>query len=229
MCGRFGFDIPAPRVAEHYELAEVPELAPRYNVAPAQPVAVVLLPAAGGGRVLRFPRWGLLPAWAEDERLAARTINARAETLADKPAFRAAFRKRRCLIPATGYYEWGARPDGGRQPHLIRHADEAIMTFAGLWESRPGPDGTELLTCTVITVPAAPSVAAIHHRMPALLDRADHAAWLAAGQDEATALLVPHAGPLAVRAVSSRVNAVSNDDPTLFDPAPVQLGLPLAP
>lgn len=221
MCGRFGFDIPAPRVAEHYELAEVPEVRPRYNIAPTQPVAAIMLD--GVMRVLRKPSWGFaLPGGG-----AKRVINARAETVGEKPMFRQSLRTGRCLIPASGFYEWRKMPDGSREPHHFSLSDGGIMSFAGLYAPLQEEDGTERLACVIITVEANELMRPIHDRMPALLSRDMHSEWLASGGDAYEEMLRPFdAGGMREHVVSTRVNSVANDDPSLAAPASSQGVLP---
>ena len=155
MCGRFTLRTRPQAVAEAFDLFEPPaEFAPRYNIAPSQPVAAVRFDAASSGRALFWPRWGLVPSWADSPAIGNRMINARAEGIATKPAFRQAFKSRRCLIVADGFYEW--HKDGtAKQPFLISRPDGAPFGFAGLWESW-GPDRME--TCTIITTAANDSL-----------------------------------------------------------------------
>ena len=163
--------------------------------------------------------WEQIPAWAKDVSIGSRMINARAETVAEKPAFRNAFRRRRCLIPADGFYEWEKRPDGAKQPWRITLESGAPFAFAGLWEHWSGADGSEAESCTIVTTAAADSIARIHERMPVILDRADFPAWLSGTPEEAQTLLQPCRGALRSYTVSSRVNSVRNDDASLLEPA----------
>lgn len=176
MCGRYTLRTPVAELAEAFGLPEVPSLEPRYNIAPTQPVATVLV--VTGERQLRRMRWGLIPSWARDPSIGQRLINARAETLAQKPAFRAALRQRRCLILADGFYEW-ARRGRGKQPYYILRRDERPFAFAGLWERWQPPEGGEPIeSCTIITTQANELVAAFHERMPVILEEPDIALWL---------------------------------------------------
>ncbi|MGB2985452.1 MAG: SOS response-associated peptidase, partial [Phycisphaerae bacterium] len=138
MCGRFTLSSPAEVVAELFELAEVSGIAPRYNIAPTQPVPVVLMTAHGTARQFQILRWGLIPPWANDPSVGARMINARAETVASKPAFRSAFKQRRCLVIADGFYEW-QKLERRKQPHYVHLRDRTPFAFAGLWEHWEGP------------------------------------------------------------------------------------------
>ncbi|MGD2112401.1 MAG: SOS response-associated peptidase [Gammaproteobacteria bacterium] len=174
MCGRFALDALPDTLAGHFGVASVPELTPRYNIAPSQDIAVIREGTAGRECVLLH--WGLVPAWSKEPGTKYSTINARAETVADKPAYRAAFRQRRCLIPATGFYEWQQR-DGDKVPHHIRLRNGGLFAFAGLWEHWQRGDRS-LDSCTLIVTGANRLMAPIHDRMPAILAPAQYAAWL---------------------------------------------------
>jgi putative SOS response-associated peptidase YedK len=228
MCGRFTLTSPADTVAELFELAEVPEIAPRYNIAPTQPVPVVFAGVPDGRRRLAMMHWGLIPPWAPDPGMGARMINARAETVASKPAFRSAFRRRRCLIVADGFYEWQKleSPEGrGRprkQPHYIRLRDGRPFAFAGLWERWKPPEETEdprasdpVESCTIITTEPNELIAALHNRMPAVLHPRDYDVWLDPGTDSADVLqplLRPYPpDEMEAYPVTTRVNTPSID------------------
>ena len=191
MCGRFNLTTPTDSLRALFGFDEMPNLPPRYNIAPTQDVAVVRLAGAERRPAFALLRWGLIPAWAKDVSIGSRMINARAETVAEKPAFRNAFRRRRCLIPADGFYEWEKRPDGAKQPWRITLESGAPFAFAGLWEHWSGADGSEAESCTIVTTAAADSIARIHERMPVILDRADFPAWLSGTPEEAQTLLQP--------------------------------------
>jgi len=246
MCGRY---VSARKKAELLEEFQVEldgvedEPAPDYNVAPTKEVYAVLcrVPKTGGAaprpvRQLRRVRWGLVPSWAKDPSIGSRMINARIETVAVKPAFRAAFASRRCLIPADGFYEWmpvpGERPGETRkQPYFIHPADGGVLAMAGLYEfwqdpNRP-PDDPErwLCTCTVITTTAEDRVGRIHDRMPLLLDRDRWADWLDPEFPDPAALLIPaDPGRLRAHPVSTRVNSVRNNGPELIKPVEINQG-----
>lgn len=220
MCGRYSLTTPAEAVRRVFGYTERPNLMPRTNIAPTQDVAAVRL---GDDRARHFVslRWGLIPSWAKDATIASKMINARGETVAEKPAFRAAFRARRCLIPADGFYEW--KTEGGvKQPYRIARADREPFAFAGLWERwEKAPDGVPVETSTIITTDANETLQAIHHRMPVILASADFAAWLdpAAKPADLQALLRPFPPQdLVAYRVSRRVNAVANDDLSLIEP-----------
>jgi len=225
MCGRYSLTSPPEALRRLFKTTgPLPNLQPRYNIAPTQAAAVVRTTSGSPGRELALLRWGLVPSWSKGPDHRYSMINARAETVARKPAFRAAFEARRCLIPADGFYEWrrSGRNGGGREPYRICLADEAAFAFAGLWECWIGPDGAALESCAVITCDANALVAPIHDRMPVILDPADHAAWLGEGgasAADARALLRPFPAE-AMRAypVSTRVNSPRNDDARCFAP-----------
>ncbi len=220
MCGRFTQAAPNETIAELFQLPSVPALAPRYNVAPTQEVATVRA-SAGGGRELVTMRWGLVPVWATERSVAARLINARAETIAEKPAFRAAFRSRRCLVVADGFYEW-QRLGGRKRPHFIGFADGRPFGLAGLWERWAGDGSGPVGSCTIVTTAANEVVAALHDRMPVILDPGEFPLWLDPEMRDPEALrplLRPHAAR-AMRAypVSPLVNDPAHDLPACREP-----------
>jgi putative SOS response-associated peptidase YedK len=204
---------------EFFALAEPAAAAPapRYNLTPGQAVAVVR--ERDGRRLLDALQWGLVPFWAKEATIGRRLINARLESLAEKPAFREAWTRRRCLIPASGFYEW-SEPQGGRKrPYFIRASDEPLLALAGLWERWRAPSGERLETCVIVTTDATAQVALIHDRMPLLVPHAAHAVWL----DPRTGLAeigdLARAMPaLDVRRVGFGVNDPRNDDATLVEP-----------
>jgi putative SOS response-associated peptidase YedK len=215
MCGRITLRTPMSVLMREFEfqMATAVDLLPRYNIAPTQSVAVVL--QRGEQRQFDYLRWGLIPSWAKDAKLAASMINARAETVAEKPAFRSAFKSRRCLILADGYYEW-LRQTKAKQPYLYEIEGGRPFAMAGLWESWRGPTGNEapLHTCTTITTTANPLAAEVHDRMPVILHAAHYDAWLKPGSDPAILkqLLVPYQpDKMTVRPVSQFVNNSRNE------------------
>lgn len=222
MCGRYTLTVSAKVLAEVFGVAEDPTHAPRYNIAPTQQVPLVR-GGAGAARELGRARWGLVPSWAEDPSIGNRLINARSESAAGKPAFRAAVRQRRALMPADGFYEW-VRTGGRKQPHLIRYADRRVFAFAALWERWRGPGGGDLVSCTILTTSPNDLVAPLHDRMPVILDPPSWDEWLAPEPPppprfaELTAPR-PAAGMVAFP-VSMRVNSPANDDPECLAPLP---------
>ncbi len=229
MCGRFTLTRSAAEIAEHFGLGSVPELAPRFNVAPTQDVPSVRLRSTGE-RVLELRRWGLVPPWAKDVAAGARLINARVESVAERPAFRDALRSRRCLVPADGFYEWQGRA-GRRRPHHLALPGGGLFAIAGLYARWLGPGGEVVDSCTLLTRPAAGAVSALHDRMPLIVDPDGYEAWLGRADDPAPLLAaLPEAlgGTLVARAVDTRVNDVRNDDPACLEP-PREAELPLFP
>ena len=234
MCGRYSLTTPVDGLRALFGFQEVPNLPPRYNIAPSQAVLAVARGdglsdqgAAAGRPRARFFRWGLVPSWADDPAIGNKLINARAETARQKPSFRNAFRRRRCLLPADGFYEWHTE-SGVKQPYLIRFTDGEPFAFAGLWERWQAPDGSEVESCSILTTEAAPALAGLHHRMPVIVEAADFATWLGgwaegangAGEEDAAHLLRPYDGTrtLAFHPVDRRVNDVRNDDADLATP-----------
>jgi putative SOS response-associated peptidase YedK len=196
------------------------EPTPRYNIAPTQPVA-----AAANTEPTRigFFHFGLIPSWAKEAKIGSRMINARAETLVEKPAFRTALRRRRCLIPADGFYEWRKNPDGSKTPMYIRLKRDRPMAFAGLWDVWQSPDGSPVPSCTIITTLPNELVGPIHDRMPAVLREENYRPWLSAGDQGASnllAMLLPYpADPMVATPVSNAVNSPKNDSPACIQPA----------
>ncbi len=217
MCGRYSLTTPVEALRRVFGFLEQPNLAPGYNLAPTQGVAALRLGADGERHFARL-RWGLVPAWAKDLSIGARMINARAESVAEKPAFRS----RRCLVLADGFYEWRKRETAPKQPYRVTREDGGPFGFAGLWESWTDKGSGETVeTCTIVTTEANELLTPIHHRMPVILAPEDVAAWLdaAASPEAAQALLRPcPAAVLVAYPVSTRVNKVANDDPGVIEP-----------
>ena len=220
MCGRFTLRLSPSELAEIFRLLREPEIGPRYNIAPAQPVAVVR--PEGKFRDLSLMRWGLIPSWSKDEKIGARLINARAETVAEKPSFRDAFKKRRCLIPADGFYEWKQLDGKVKQPFFIGLRKDDPFAFAGLWEHWTGPNGTAVESCTIITTDANERLAELHNRMPVILHEDDYDRWLDPQNkqlEELQSLLVPYpAAEMRTYPVSQLVNSPKNDVPDCAEP-----------
>jgi putative SOS response-associated peptidase YedK len=222
MCGRFTLTSTPEELAERFGLDAVPSVAPRYNIAPGQDVLAIR--SHMDGRSAAILRWGLVPPWSDPVSASSSgpLINARAETAATRPAFREAFRARRCIVPASGFYEWASRGDF-RQPYWIAPHDGGPWGIAALWERWVAPDGARLESCALLTTAANARVAELHDRMPAILAPVDYAAWLDPERDPAAlaALLVPLAtDALELRPVGTRVNRVDNDDAHLLDAVP---------
>lgn len=186
MCARFTLFTPGDRIARMFRLGQVPTLVPRYNVAPSQLVAVIGTKASGSGRGLAMFRWGFVPHWAADAK-GPRPVNAKAETVTEKPMFADSFRHRRCLIPADGFYEWEDTPQG-KKPLFYRLAGGEPMALAGVWDCWPGPT-EKLFTCAILTTPANSIVEPVHDRMPAILPTEVWDAWLDPGQTDPAKLL----------------------------------------
>ncbi len=220
MCGRYTLTAPGEVLGEIFETEESVDWAPRYNLAPTQEVAVLGLDPQGSRSILKM-RWGLIPSWAKDPAIGNRLINARAETVAEKPSYRSSFKKRRCLLLADGFYEW-KKVDGIKQPYYFRLEGHRPFAVAGLW-SRWRRDGDEgILSCSLITTEANPATREVHDRMPVILRPQDYDSWLNPVGDDAEAhldLLRPYPGDdLEAFAVSTRVNNPRNDAADLIEP-----------
>jgi len=221
MCGRFIITSPPEAFRALFEYDEQPNFPPRYNVAPTQPIAIVRV--VGGKRQFALVRWGLLPSWVKDPKTFSLLINARGESAADKPAFRAAMRRRRCLIPVDGFYEW-QNIGGRKRPFFIRAKSGRPFAFAGLWETWTGPNGEELETAAIVTTTANRALAPIHERMPVIVPPDAFGLWLNASEVDvhaAAALIVPAPDEfLDAYEVSTAVNRVANDNPALIAATP---------
>jgi putative SOS response-associated peptidase YedK len=217
MCGRFRVARSKEILEEDFEAEDslnAVEWEPRYNVAPGQAVVAVRQDAERAVRRLAPLRWGLIPAWANDAAVGYKMINARAETAADRPAFREAMRQRRCLIPADGFYEW-KRAGKEKLPFCFTLADDAVFAFAGLWEQWRSPQGQTVESCAILTTAPNELVREVHDRMPVILAPDAYDLWLDPGfrrVSELQPLLKPYAGAMRRYRVSSRVNQVTNDD-----------------
>ncbi len=213
MCGRFTLSLDPNELQEELGLGLMPtELRPRYNIAPTQSVAAI---TDGVTRDVAFYHWGLVPGWAKDASIGSRMINARSETLQEKPSFRGAFARRRCLILADGFYEW-EKADGKKKPYFIHLESGKPFVFAGLWEFWRSPDGNGLNSCTIITCPANEMVSKLHDRMPVIIPMEQQAAWLDPKSQPASlqSLLKPYpASQMAMVPVSPVVNNPANDTP----------------
>jgi putative SOS response-associated peptidase YedK len=220
MCGRFSLFSPGELIAQQFGVTIDHQVEPRYNIAPTQPVAAIRLNETGDEREFTYFQWGLIPSWAKDPKIGSRMINARSETAAEKPSFRAAFKRRRCLIPATGFYEW-QRQGERKQPMFIHAEDGNLFGLAGLWEIWSGADGSAMQSCTILTTEPNELMASIHNRMPVIIDPLDYSMWLDPGPnpDEAQHLLRPYeAQKMAAYPVSTAVNNPRNENPQCIEP-----------
>ncbi len=222
MCGRFAYYSAHEAMVQLFGLgADTPEIEPRWNIAPTQFVPVVRADSAGLRR-LTMLYWGLIPHWAKEKSIGARMINARAETLSEKPSFRTAYRQRRCLVLASGYYEWQALADA-KQPWFIHPPDDMPLAMAGLWETWiESPDQPPLESCAIITTEAQGAIAKLHHRVPVIIPRAHYARWIDPSLRDTAAvqdlLRAPADAELTAHPVSKRVNNARNDGAELTAP-----------
>jgi putative SOS response-associated peptidase YedK len=217
MCGRFYLTAGAAEIKKKFVVDQVPELAPRYNIAPTQLAPMVV--AVEKLRTVRLGRWGLVPAWSRDLSLGARMINAPAEEIDDKPVFRSAFHAQRCLVPANGFYEWRTR-GARKQPYKIMLRNGALCAFAGLWEKWTPETGEPVETFAIVTTRANKLVSEVHERMPVIIAPADYQRWLTGPDATAKRLLVPYTGTMTIAPVSDRVNNIKEDDVGLIAPIP---------
>lgn len=225
MCGRFHLEDSPEDIGRSLDAVVRFSWKPRYNIAPTQRIAVmrrVLQLSGQPRREIVGMHWGLVPSWAKDVSIGSRMINARAETAPEKPSFRKPWVDRRCIVPASGFFEWKRSPEG-KQPHLIRRVDESVMGLAGLWESWRGPDGRELESVTLLTTAPNRFMKGIHDRMPVMLEREDWDSWMDDGRDGTSLERIAElAGPaeedlLETVAVSRHVNNPANDDPRCLE------------
>jgi putative SOS response-associated peptidase YedK len=218
MCGRFVIELSPGLVAGFFGLTEIPDLPTRYNVAPTQLVPAIR-EATDGSRRLSMMRWGLVPSWAKD--IGDGLINARSETVSEKPSFRQTVRRRRCIIPASGFYEW-QKVEKLKVPYYLRMVDSSPMPFAGIWEAWCSPDGQVLESCAILTTSANAKVAPIHDRMPVILDPAGFSLWLdrqVHEVDKLAGLFVPYpADRLEAYRVTMLVNNPAHDDAECIEP-----------
>ncbi len=216
MCGRFTLTQSPDAIAQAFGI-EVPNFPPRYNIAPSQPVGVVVPPAGQQKRQFRLMQWGLIPSWAKDPSIGSKLINARSETVHEKPSFRSAFKHRRCLIAADGFYEWQKTGNGRKQPFYFSMKDRVVFAFAGLWES-----WQDIETCTILTTSANELLKPIHERMPVIVKPEDYGVWLDPTVQQAD-ILSPIFEPfpfdkMVATSVSTAVNTPSNDSELCIQP-----------
>ena len=213
MCGRFFLDAQAGDIIEHYNAPPPDLFAPRYNIAPTTPVLAL------GDKGFGLYRWGLIPSWAKDLTIGNRMFNARGETVAEKPSFRNAYKRRRCLVPANGFYEW--RTENGRKQPYCCHIDHQLFSMAGIWEHWQDAEGNEIQSCAVITTDAKGAMQELHQRMPVYIAPGDYAAWLDCSTDQtehADRLLLETAPDYQFYAVSTTVGNSRNEGPDLIKP-----------
>ena len=224
MCGRFSQTASPEVIAQQFELTDPPLFTPRYNIAPSQSIAAIRIDPDTTTRTLVMLRWGLIPSWAKDPKIAHQCINAKAETVAEKPSFRSAFKKRRCLVIATGFYEWQVQGHA-KQPMWIGLKSRRPFAFAGLWEQWQPPDGAVIESCTIITTTPNDLMAPIHNRMPVILAPPSYDQWLDPAfqrLEPLNALLRSYPSEaLTVCPVSTLVNNPRHDAPECLEPLPV--------
>ncbi len=222
MCGRFAQRSDPKRLAKEFKVSEVPDIEARYNIAPTQDILAVR--ESEGGREMTFLKWGLIPSWAKDASIGARLINARSETVEEKPSFRQAFKQRRCIIPADGFYEW-QRTGGKKQPFFFQMRDELPFGFAGLWERWEGQGREAINSCTILTTEANEVLRPVHDRMPVILHPDDYEVWLGADARElelVKEVLRPYpAEEMIGYPVSSSINSPRNQGAELVERATV--------
>ncbi len=222
MCGRFTLQTPAKTLVKQFQVTETPTVEARYNIAPTQ--AILAVHETPDGREMKLLKWGLVPSWAKDASMGARLINARSETVAEKPAFRDAFKRRRCLIPSDGFYEW-QRTEGKKQPFFFQLKDGQPFVFAGLWDRWTGDDGKVIESCTILTTAANELLVPVHDRMPVILHEEDYELWLGEDvrkQDLLTDLLQPFpASEMISYPVGTRVNSPQNQGEDLISQLPL--------
>jgi putative SOS response-associated peptidase YedK len=221
MCGRYTLTSAPEAIRALFRYAEQPNFPPRYNIAPTQPIAIVRY--VDGKRQFALVRWGLLPSWVKDPKAFSLVINARGEGVLDKPAFRAAMKRRRCLIPADGFYEW-QKAGERKRPFFVHAKDGKPLAFAGLWESWQGPNGEEMETAAIVTTRANKTLSPIHERMPVIVPPEAFDLWLDAANvdaETAAALIVPSGEDLIEsHEISTAVNRVANDNAALIEKVP---------
>ena len=229
MCGRYTLTVDASVLATLFDLEPLFEIEPRYNIAPSQPVPIVRS-GADGGRQWAMVRWGLIPSWAKEAKIGNKLINARSETAADKPSFRSAYKHRRCLLPADGFFEW-VKTGGAKQPHHIRFVDRRPFAFAGLWERWTPAEGDPVESCTILTTRPNSLISRLHDRMPVIIPPERFDDWISKGPlnpDGAEAMLLPHpADGMEAIPVSTLVNSPKNDDARCVEPVGQQKMLDL--
>ncbi|MFO7543457.1 MAG: SOS response-associated peptidase [Thiobacillus sp.] len=223
MCGRFALKTPASQLASHFKLDEAVEVAPRYNIAPGTDIPTIRH-SPEGKRVMHLLRWGLVPHWAKDPSISNKLSNARGETVAEKPSFRDAFKRRRCLVPADGFYEWKAEGKL-KQPYYFSMKDGAPFALGGVWESWRAPNGDVLRTCCLITTEPNEIMLPVHDRMPVIVSPENYEQWLTGEPADAQSLIKPYpVEDMQAWAVSRRVSRSGEEGDDLVKPADPGLG-----
>ena len=234
MCGRYAITLPPEAVRAFFGYVDEPDFPPRYNIAPTQPIPIVTAQAHAGGMTRHFTlmRWGFLPGFVKNPKEFPLIINARVETILEKASFRAAVKRRRCLVIADGFYEWRRGPGPGKRPFLIRRVNGEPMGFAGLYETWSDPSGGEIDTACIITTPANQLMTQVHDRMPVIIGRADHSRWLDNdGVEAADAMALARPAPeeaLELIEIGVAVNKAANDGPELQTPLGEPIRAPAA-
>jgi putative SOS response-associated peptidase YedK len=230
MCGRYRLTAKERYIRDHFGLDEEPPWEPRWNIAPSQPVPTIRQDPRTPRRTFNLTRWGLIPYWAKDASIGFKTINAMAETAAEKPAFRDAMRRRRCLIPASAFYEWEKVGRKEKQPYSFGMIDDSLFSFAGLWDRWRSPAGEVVESCAILTTQPSALVSLIHNRMPAILRPEDYDLWLDPGVADPSRvndLLQPFDSRLMKKyPVSTQVNSTANDDPACAEAIPLPVAAP---
>lgn len=217
MCSRYFLDADGNIIAYTFQVPVHERIRKRFNIAPTQEAPVVRR-AASGEREIAMLRWGLVPSWAKELKVGTRMINARSEGVEAKPAFRDAVKQRRCVVPASGFFEWKGEP-GRKQPYAITLPGRPLIAFAGLWERWNPPEGPAVETFTIVTTEANTAIAQVHDRMPVILPMDAVESWLAGSPAQALQRLTPYAGPMELRAVGKYVSSVRNEGPACLDDA----------
>jgi putative SOS response-associated peptidase YedK len=218
MCSRYFLDADGNVIAYTFAVTVDERLRKRFNIAPTQEAPIVRATKDGAGREVAMARWGLVPFWATSLAIGTKMINARSEGVEAKPAFKAAIEKRRCIVPATGFFEWQGVA-GRKQPFAVTLPDRHVFGFAGLWERWKPADGDPVESFAIMTTDANDAVAKIHDRMPVILPKDSEDIWLHGNRDQARTLLTPYAGPVNLRPVSRYVSNVNNEGPECLDDA----------
>jgi putative SOS response-associated peptidase YedK len=221
MCGRYTLYHTRAEIEDFFQVSLPPQFGPRYNIAPTQPVLIVRENphVEDGGLEAEHVVWGLIPPWAEDPKIGSKMINARCETAAEKASYKHALRRRRCIVPVSGFYEWQTSAGGRKQPYLIKHTGSEPLALAGLWDTWHGPNGELIESCTILTTSAIPKLQGLHDRMPVIIPQENIPTWLDRRNEDVAALaryfVMSADCEVELRPVSVAVNSVRNDGPEL--------------